>query len=76
MLDPAESTFLIGQPKQKKRNEDEKMQQDNLLTYTLGSKDIVERAIKKKPITDVYDLKYLMEVVGRQECKQNRTFRD
>ena len=47
------------------------MQQDSGLTYTLESKEIIDRAIKKKPVTDVYDLKYLKEVINRQECRSN-----
>ena len=52
------------------------MQVDNALTYTLQSKDIIDRAIKKKPISDVYDLKYLKEVMFRQEGRANHIFRD
>ena len=70
-----ESTFLI-QPNQKKRGQDEEMAVEQQLTYTLESKDIVDRAIKKKPITNVCDLKYLMEVKNRQDQNKSNALHD
>ena len=76
VLDPADSSFLVGPNVKKGGDDDDKMQVDNALVYSLESKDIIDRAIKKKPITDVYDLKYLKEVMHRQENRSNQVFRD
>ena len=76
VLDPADSSFLVGPNAKKGKDDDDKMQVDNALVYSLESKDIIDRAIKKKPITDVYDLKYLKEVMHRQENRSNQVFRE
>ena len=42
----------------------------------MEAKDIIERAIKGRPITDVYDLKYLMEVINRQGLNKLNSIRE
>ena len=46
------------------------------LTYTLGSKEVVNRALNGRPITDKYNLQYMMEVKQRQEFNSINTLRD
>ena len=52
------------------------MQPVQNLTYTLESKDIIDRAFKGKQITDAYDLKYLMEVINKQGSNKLNAFHD
>ena len=52
------------------------MQQDEAMTYSNEAKDIIERAKRGKPMTDVYDLKYLFEVVNRQGVSNISSLRD
>ena len=54
VLKADESSFLI-QPNRGRPGQDANMQQEEAMVYSNEAKDIIERAKKGRPITDVYD---------------------
>ena len=66
VLDPSESSFLNNGQNQRfdgQPNIGEAVQQDSSLVFSNNAKTLIERAKLGKPMSDVYNARYLNEVM-------------